>query len=802
VNARRRVAAPGPSGVAAGVQADFRAIVEQQSELVSLARADGVLIYVNPAYARHFGRVPADMIGLSLYDFVEPADREVVSLRIGVALQTGQSVSGDNRMVASDGSERWVAWTNLRQLDDAGQPLLHSVGRDVTDRKRAEQALRESQAFLLRIERVAGVGGWQFDLTSRLITWSDETRRIHEVGADYVPTFDRAIEFYAPEVRPVVESAVRRGIEHGQAWDLELPFVTATGRPIWVRAVGEAEFVDGVPVRLIGAFQDITERRRLQARLADSERFVRQIADSLPVRIAYVDRERRFRFVNHAHAERFGRDPADIVGRTRSELFQGQGDPEVEARVDAVLAGQPQRFEFDETVGGRLRRIESRLIPDVAETGEVRGFFSTGIDITERNAAELALRELTTIFDNTTDYVVQTDWHGTITYMNPAVRRALGIAADAPLTDRNFAEFNTAATNRLFADVIVPAVKAAGVWVGETTVYDADRREVPISHMVIAHRDRAGRVERYSAVMRDISSEVRAKAQLQRQAATLRSVAEALPAMVAVVGTDYRYRFVNSSFERWIGAQRDRIVGRTMIEVLGRAEFERSKGWVQRALAGESVSFEKDYPDRRGGRHLAISYVPMWLDSSTVDGFVGIALDITRHKHEEVRLLQLSQRDALTGLLNRAGFQQELERQAQGDAALLALLYIDLDHFKPVNDSHGHPVGDAVLQQFARRLAESVRPTDAVSRLGGDEFAILLVGVRESANARAVADKVIAAACSPFDVGALRLQIGASVGVAFGIEPAGGWRDLVARADAALYRAKEAGRGRQAGETR
>ena len=188
------------------------------------------------------------------------------------------------------------------------------------------------------------------------------------------------------------------------------------------------------------------------------------------------------------------------------------------------------------------------------------------------------------------------------------------------------------------------------------------------------------------------------------------------------------------------------------------------------------------------------------LANGGVDGFVGMAQDITQHRQEEVRLLQLTQRDALTGLLNRAGFEEHLKRSVHdGGIASLALLYIDLDHFKRINDEYGHPMGDQVLQQFAQRLGRLVRPTDAVSRLGGDEFAIVLAGIHEIGNARTVADKVIDAAHIPFDIGALRLSIGASIGVAFGAEAGDGWRALIERADANLYRAKAAGRGRQAG---
>lgn len=784
-------------------EARYRAIVEEQAELVSLARSDGELVYVNPAYARHFGLRPADMVGANLYDFVEPADRDAVARRVGRVLSTGEVQTGENRMLAADGRERWVAWTNSLQRAAQGQALLQSVGRDVTERRRAELALRASRAFLYRTGRVAGVGGWELDLASSTVTWSEETRRIHEVDDDYLPTLDGAIDFYAPEARPLIEAAVQTGMQDGTPWDLELPFVTAKGRRIWVRAVGEVEFEGGNPVRLVGAFQDITERKQLEQRLADSERFVRLITDSLPLRIAYVDRDRRYRFVNLAHSQRFGRAREQIIGRTRSELTGQAPDAELRARVDAVLAGQPQRFEYQESVGGELRRIESQMIPDIAESGEVRGFFTTGIDITERSAAERALRVLTAIFDNTTDYVVQTDRLGQISYMNPAARRIAGMTPDVPVGDRRFADFSTPQTARLFDEVIAPAVKAHGVWVGETTIRVAHGRVLPVSHMVIAHRDAAGRIDRFSGVMRDISAELEAQHEQQRHTAILRAVTDAIPTIVSVVGADLSYRFANSAFERLYGLPLERIVGHSLLEVLGQSGYEYSRPWRDRALAGETVHFERADAGRERATHLAINYIPLRLDDGSVDGFVVVAQDITQHRQEKLQLLQLSRQDPLTGLLNRAGFEADLEaRLSQGAGPSLALLCIDLDHFKPINDRHGHPVGDQLLQLFAQRLTRLVRQCDAVARLGGDEFAIVLDGVRDEADAQAVARKVLEAAHAPFELDGRGLQIGASVGIAFGADPAQGWRELMVRADAQLYQAKRAGRGRQAGGSR
>ena len=781
-------------------EAHYRTIVEEQTELVSLSRSDGELVYVNLAYARYFGRTPPEMVGVSLFDFIDPADCAAVREMTARVLQTGEGISVENRMVSPTGVERWVAWSNRRQHDAQLRPMLHSVGRDISERKLADRALRASQALLSQTGRVAGVGGWEVDLTGGAVNWSAETRRIYEVGTDYIPTLTSAMAFFAPEARPVIQAAVQAAIDRRQPWDLELRFITATQRPIWVRTVGEIELENGQPARLVGAFQDITRRKELEQRLERSELFVRQVSDNLPIAIGYVDRDSRYQFVNRALCQGFGLEREQILGRTRSEVTRGGAEDVVGPRVQAALAGQPQQFEYDEVGASGPRRIECRLLPDISDAGDVRGFFSSGVDVTQRSNAEQSLRELTAIFDNTSDYVVQTDWRGSVRYMNRAARRLVGIAPDAPVAQRGFAEFHTPSTNRNFAEVIVPAVKAAGIWIGEGAVYRYDRLEVPVSQMVIAHRDAGGRIDRYSLVMRDISVALSVQQQQDRFTATLRSVAEAIPALVSTLGADQRFRFVNASFERWWDAPRDSIVGRTMLEVMGRTEYEISRPWVERVLRGEKVHFEKTYPQREATRHLSINYIPLWLDSGAVDGFVAVVQDITPQKQEELRLVQLTQRDPLTGLLNRTGLEDYLERQlAMGGGSSLALLYIDLDRFKLVNDVYGHPVGDRVLQIFAQRVLKLVRPSDAVVRLGGDEFAILLAAVPQSNNAQTVAEKVIAAARLAFSVDEQQLFIGASVGLAFGVDPVAGWLDLLARADANLYRAKAAGRGRQAG---
>ncbi len=436
------------------------------------------------------------------------------------------------------------------------------------------------------------------------------------------------------------------------------------------------------------------------------------------------------------------------------------------------------------------------------DAGAVLGEIEVPVAVTPAVAAPHNDSELLAIFEHTPSFIVQAGREGGITYMNPAVRRALGIAADAPVAHLNVAQFNTPQTNRLYRKVILPAVQAQGVWQGQTTVLTAGQRVQQVDHMVIGHRNAAGELERYSAVMRDIEDRLRAAQEAERQTATLRSIAETLPDMLAVVGIDGRYRFVNSSFEQWFGAPRKGIVGRSLRDVVGEAEYAHRKSQIDRVLAGETVYFEREFPGRKTANHLAVSYLPLRLSSGEIDGFISVSQDITHHKLEHSRLWHLAQRDTLTGLLNRAGFESYLEeRLRDGHGPSLALLYIDLDHFKPVNDEHGHMIGDLLLQQFAQQMQALVRPTDAVARVGGDEFAIVLAGVRERDHAQSVADKLVAAAATPYTVADRVLHLGVSIGVAFGADPATGWRDLLARADAQLYKAKHSGRGRHAGTT-
>ena len=145
-------------------------------------------------------------------------------------------------------------------IDDSAAPIRDENGstthyvcikEDITERKRQDDALRQSEQRLQRTGQVARVGGWELDLATGALVWSGQTHEIHGVPPDFVPEVATAINFYAPEARPKIQTAVETAMTTGEGWDLELPFIQANGTEIWVRAVGAAEFHDGAPVRLV-----------------------------------------------------------------------------------------------------------------------------------------------------------------------------------------------------------------------------------------------------------------------------------------------------------------------------------------------------------------------------------------------------------------------------------------------------------------------------------------------------------------------------------------------------------------------
>ena len=301
----------------------------------------------------------------------------------------------------------------------------------------------------------------------------------------------------------------------------------------------------------------------------------------------------------------------------------------------------------------------------------------------------------------------------------------------------------------------------------------------------------------YRGAIRDITSQRQAELELADAQLRLQAIADSIPALVSMIDADQRFIFNNRAYADWTGRPLSTFMGKRLSEVYPPEIYDVIRPHLERALAGETVTFEV----QGEGRTYHVTYVPAKGPRGDVTAVYGLANDVSeaRRMQEELRRLSLS--DPLTGLANRRKFDdmlpEAIERSERSDA-LMAVMYLDLDYFKQVNDTHGHEVGDKVLVEFAQRVKRSVRRTDTVARVAGDEFVVVLEGLHDASEASAVADKIIEAMRPEAALGDVVLTLGCTIGIA--VRPQGDTdaQALLARADAALYRAKADGRGRWA----
>jgi PAS domain S-box-containing protein len=240
----------------------FRLLSESSPAGILQTDASGMCVYANAQWQEISGLTFDSSRDRGWVQALHADERDAVLSAWEKASEEGLGFELEFRVQRPDDSIRTISLRAQPLPAAHGQSNgVVSVLEDVTERREAERRLRASESFLERTGRIVAVGGWEFDIPTGRITWSEQTRRIHEVGPDYHPEMANAMLFYAPEARPAIEAAVQAAMRDGQSWDLELPFVTAKGRPIWVRTFGEVEYEAGAPVRLVGAFQDVTEHR-------------------------------------------------------------------------------------------------------------------------------------------------------------------------------------------------------------------------------------------------------------------------------------------------------------------------------------------------------------------------------------------------------------------------------------------------------------------------------------------------------------------------------------------------------------
>ncbi|HEY6872948.1 MAG TPA: diguanylate cyclase [Geobacteraceae bacterium] len=270
---------------------------------------------------------------------------------------------------------------------------------------------------------------------------------------------------------------------------------------------------------------------------------------------------------------------------------------------------------------------------------------------------------------------------------------------------------------------------------------------------------------------------------------------------MAIIATDleYRIKYFNPVAERVFGYHAEDVIGRSAVEMKMIRSAVPSRLLKTREIVGKKGEYL--FPlelEREGGTRSYEGRVTSINDRlNRLSGYVLMLRDVTERKHHEEAIRYLAYHDALTGLPNRALFSDRLSQvlaYASRSGAQAALMILDLDRFKQINDTLGHRVGDLLLRGVSRRLKESLRKSDTVSRMGGDEFVLLLPKVASMENVAAIARKILKSFQQPFECDGQTLNITTSIGISMFPDDGGDEDTLLKNADIALYRAKEEGR--------
>lgn len=669
-------------------EAKFRALSEASPLGVFATDTAGNYIYTNARWQSIYRMRLEESLGAGWGQTLAREDRDHVLAEWNRCAASRSEFDMEFRLRHADGT---LTYVHARAMPVFGADGMVSgfVGsvEDVTERKRDQAALENSERLLKRTGEVAGVGGWSVDLFSGALRWSDETCRIHGLPPGYLPQLDEALNFYAPDGRPLMEAAVSRAIGEGLDWDLELPFIQTGGRRIWVRSVGSVTLENGKAIQLWGALKDITAQveQRQAIQLANERMTV--AADSGGIGIWDFDLTSRTLLWDQWMYRIYGMPASLEINPYDQHLKQLHPDDRaaLRAEMDNALSGiKPYDINFRILwADGRVRHLHTtaRIIRD-SEHIAVRMVGATRdiTDVTELASELAAQHELVRVtLHSIGDAVITTDSQGGVTWLNPVAEHLTG-------------------------------------W-----------------------RSAEAQGQPFATIFHVVHEETRVVAD-NPLAACLRTDATA-------------------------------------------------------GLAGPTILIS------RTGEEFGIenSASPIRNDRGELLGVVVVFHDVTAQRRLAGEMKYRASHDALTGLVNRAEFESRLRRVLhavhEGDSEHV-LLYIDLDQFKQVNDACGHAAGDILLQQVGKLLNESTRTRDTVARLGGDEFAVLLNHCPVD-QAQKVAQKI----CDRMDDFRFRHQgrhfrIGASIGLAPVDRRWETIAPLMQAADTCCYAAKDGGRNR------
>lgn len=765
--------------------------------------SDGVYLGCNDHFIRDIevasrddilGRTDAEL-GLGL-----PAD--LLSVDEQTIFDRGESLlNKEVRHPMRDGGERWLRVNKMPLPDSNGRivGLLVSY-EDISDQKRAHLELSESR------ERVRFLAS----ATSEGIVIHDNGRilEINESGA-------RGLGLSAQElagrsvmdfVHPDFHQQVVERMADGDESPYEVIGLRHDGSPFPVEVRARQANLDERKLRVV-VLRDLSDRHEAERALRESEENLRLLADNTNDGIL-VNMQGRHVFANRRIAQLLGYTIAELLETDVATLVAPDQLPIVQDRSRRRLAGEVVPNQYETVLLSKTGEyIPVEITAAITRwKGQPAGLISVR-DIRERKRVEATLmtalqdlerahEQIAAIIDNAPAVAMQGfDAEGRVTFWNPASEQLYGFRAEQ-IIGKHLGGLVLSEADGVEFEAILRQVLSTGIspplreW--QVLTRDGEMRWVMSSMFVI----RFGRDQAQTICMDvDITERIRSEQHTHKLSSVVQQTAD------AVIITDHLgvIEYVNPAFEEITGYDRTEAIGKTPALIKSGRHDKNFYRELWDTIRGGNVYRNVLINRKKDGSvyYEEKTITPLRNVDGKITHYVSTAKDITERMHTQERLQYLAYHDALTELPNRVLLMDRLEHalsRVRWTGRQLAVLFLDLDRFKVINDTLGHDFGDRLLQVVAQRLRRCVREGDTVSRVSGDEFAILLEDMASTEDVVLVARKLLDTFGQPFEVFRRELFVTTSIGISVCPTDGTDAPTLLKNADTAMYRAKERGR--------
>lgn len=576
---------------------------------------------------------------------------------------------------------------------------------------------------------------------------------------------------------------------------------------------------------VLALWLNITPRKRAEAKLRERESFLSSLLDTIPIPVFSKDRQGRYLQLNKAFQDFLGIPKEKFVGKSVFEINPHELAKVYFAKDEELFATEGiQRYEFKaRNAQQEDREVEfTKAVFHDAE-GRQAGLIGAIMDITERKRAETELRAqyekilqlnksledkarelsearayLMNVLHTIPDMVWLKSTSGVFMLCNHGVERFVGKSKAGILgkTDYDFFDVELADFFREQEQVAIDAMRVCvnDEWVvspatGEPILLET--RRLPVF-------DSEGEVTGVLGVARDITERRRFDETLARREREFRTLVEHSPDSVVRYNRNLRRLYVNPTFAALADGGVGALIGKTPLEYPGGPEMAFYERELTRVfVTAADRQFELRWQPAHGEQVCQlIRLTPELGPDGTVETVLAVGRDITELHASREKIHRMAYFDALTELPNRTSFNDMLRRltATESNDRLTAVMMIDLDRFKSVNDTMGHAVGDDLLREAATRLRSSVRPGDTVARFGGDEFAVLLPDIRNRRTVEQISATIIQRLGERFVLEGKEVFISCSLGIALHPIDSADADDLLKYADSAMYLAKRSGR--------